>query len=256
MVAAELEYGAITILDGSQPQRGEAQRGRPALGPLEQDPDLLLIQLEACAIDEQLVRLGRRERQVPRANLGQRPAPAEARELECRIGPGDHDQSCARRHPLDRVFERRQAVRIRDRVQVVEDERERPTVFRDSVHDLVDRYVDRHPGRPQPMQRAPAEAVANPIRRRGHVGPQPRGLVIARVERHPGQRASATLGPVAQRRGLPVSGGGGHEGQRAVCAGLEGMLETRPADHPGTQSRCRQLRLRKRRQLVGQTQSD
>ena len=54
MAAAELEDRAVRILDRSQPQGGQVQRGRPALGPVPQNLDLLVVQLEPGAIDQEL----------------------------------------------------------------------------------------------------------------------------------------------------------------------------------------------------------
>ena len=99
MPAAELEHGALGVLDRPQPQSGEVQRRWPSLGPVTQNRDLLVVELEAGPIDQQLASFRAREREFADPYLGQISPSPEPRELERRIGSRDRDQPRVRRKP-------------------------------------------------------------------------------------------------------------------------------------------------------------
>jgi hypothetical protein len=67
-------------------------------------------------------------------------------------------------------------------MQVVECERERLAVGRDSIEKLVNAGLESDTGRPQAQQRHPSEAGPDSIHRRGDVRPQPHGVVVRGVE--------------------------------------------------------------------------
>ena len=89
VVSAERAHGPRRIVDGPQPQPGEDERGGPALGALDEHVDLLRAELEMTEADEQLVRLGGREREIGRAHLGERTGRTQPREPERRIDAGE-----------------------------------------------------------------------------------------------------------------------------------------------------------------------
>ena len=172
-----------------------------------QDLDLIVVQIEFAAINQQLAGFACRERELAGAYLAERSPSSQPSELEGRVGSGDHDEAGRGRESLDGVAEGRQALAVANRLQIVEHERDRLTELCDSVHDLVNRDVHHRCGRVQPVDRSSAEAVADTVHSRGHVNPQPGGLVVPRVERHPRELAPAVLRPRAHRRRLPVPGG-------------------------------------------------
>ena len=67
MFSTKLEHGPIQIIDRSQPQGREVQRGGPALGPPHQGLDLLVTQPETGATDQQFARLRNGEREIVHA---------------------------------------------------------------------------------------------------------------------------------------------------------------------------------------------
>jgi hypothetical protein len=75
-------------------------------------------------------------------------------------------------------------------------------------------------GGPQatPQQRGDllGDARADPVERGGGVPPEPRWVVVAGVQRQPGDRPSAAPGPVRQQDGLAEAGRRAHQDQLAA----------------------------------------
>ena len=98
LVSSERPHGPARIVDGPQPQPGEDERRRPALGALDE-------QRRSPPRRARDVRARRAARAPPpavnassaRAQLGERAGGAQAREPERRIDPRDEDQARVRR---------------------------------------------------------------------------------------------------------------------------------------------------------------
>ena len=82
MIAAELAYRVMRILDAAQPEQREVEGARPALCSLAEYLDLVGLECKPSLFDEQLVRLLARECEVARPNLGKRAAGPKPREVE------------------------------------------------------------------------------------------------------------------------------------------------------------------------------
>src|SRR4051812_37699508 len=92
MVAAEATHSRLRVVDSAQPQPGEVQPGRPSLRPLDEPFDVLGVEWDAFALDEERVRLLRREREVARANLAEQAARPQAAEPDRWVGAGRHEE--------------------------------------------------------------------------------------------------------------------------------------------------------------------
>ena len=104
------------------------------------------------------------------------------------------------------------------------------------------------PGDLQPPQRTAAKAAAHAFDRHGRVGPEPHRIVVAGLERHPGDRSRSALVPRASGHGLSVSRGSRDERERHVVS-FQDLLHARARDHLGAQPRQEQLRLGNRKRL-------
>ena len=105
------------------------------------------------------------------------------------------------------------------------------------------------PGRLQALQGAAAQAAAYAVDRQGDTGPEPQRIVVADVERHPGDVARAAGVPRAGRNRLPVARRGRDESERHVVS-LESLLDAWARDHLGPQPGREQLRLGEWKRLV------
>ena len=106
IAAGERPHTLIGVLEVTKPQRRQVQPRRPALRTLDEQLDALVGKLDSLTHD-QFTRLIDRERQLARADLGQRP-PARSRatpiagsdrvEASSRAFPGSRSIAC----PIDR----------------------------------------------------------------------------------------------------------------------------------------------------------
>ena len=69
MVCTELPGGGNGIGDATKPDGREHERSRPSLRTFVQQLDLIVAEALPAAFDEQLARLGERERELIRAQL-------------------------------------------------------------------------------------------------------------------------------------------------------------------------------------------
>ena len=231
LISAELTDGGERIGHATKPERREHERGGPALRACVQQLDLVVAEADVAALDEQLARLGDRECELVRAQLGERAAGAQPRQAERRVDARDHDQACVRREMLDGIVDRRQGITVRDGLQVVEHDHELTPEASDPVQQLVDRAGDVR-RRTEPPEGRPAEARANPVDRGRDVGPQPDWIVVTGVERHPRKGFAPARAPCAHGSRLPEAGRGRHERQRRVRAGVQDLQDPRPVDQP------------------------
>ena len=82
--AGERLHPLVGVVEIAKPQRRQVQARGPALGPLDEQIDAFARQLHTLT-NEELPGLIHGERQVSRADLGERPAGAEFPEADRRI---------------------------------------------------------------------------------------------------------------------------------------------------------------------------
>ena len=187
LISAELTDGGERIGHATKPERREHERGGPSLRACVQQLDLVVAEADLAAFDEQLTRLGDRERELVRAQLGERAAGTQPRQAERRVDARDHDQACVRGEMLDGVVDRRQGITVRDGLQVVEHDHELAPEASDPVQQLVDRAARR----PPPHRAAPGSSGRGP----GESGrPRSRCRSTAGLDRCHGRRASPRQG--------------------------------------------------------------
>ena len=109
LIASERPHGRSRVVDRPQPEAGQDERRRPALGLLVEQLDLVRPELDLPAGDQQLVRLGPRERELPRPQLGEQPGGAVSREAQRRIDPRDENHACVGWEMRERTVDRRDA---------------------------------------------------------------------------------------------------------------------------------------------------
>ena len=143
VIASERLHGCGRVVDRPQPETGQDERRRPALGPLVEQFDLARPELDLPTGDQELVRLGAGERELPRAQLGEHPGGAVSREAQRRIDPRDENHTCVEWEVRQGMVDRRDAALAGHLVKIVEHQ-EQPLPERgDAVHELVDRVLDR-----------------------------------------------------------------------------------------------------------------
>ena len=157
-------------------------------------------------------------------DLGQLATGAEAGERERRLGT-------AREHKLEglgKVLEKEREtlvdLRIPDQVVVVEHEHDRVRQRRELVAERGEYVVDdADPRGPQHGKRDLAGARVERAKRVDEVGPEPDRVVVAAVERDPGERPCLALErvPIGEQRRLPPPGGRADQRQLARRAGTE-----------------------------------
>ena len=238
------------ILDGPKPEPGENERGRPSLGALDQQLELLRAEPDVTALDEELSRLREGERQLARAHLRELASGPQPREPQRRIRARAHDHAAVRRETLERIVDGRQAFRVGHGVEVVEHDDDPVRERVHAVHELVDGRLDRAAGDAEPLERTAPEPLTHPIDGGGDVRPEPNRIVVELVEGDPGERVTTALAPAAHGRRLPVPGRGRDERQRRIDAPLQRPPDPRPVDHAGTNARNRQLRLGQRQRRL------
>ena len=106
---------------------------------------------------------------------------------------------------LDRVVDRSKRSLAPDGVDVLEDNRRRTAVRDQTVHQLVDGRADGRTPDAQAQQRPPSKALTEPLDGCRQVRPQPRWVLVRRIERDPDDGLPALDAPRAQERGLAVA---------------------------------------------------
>ena len=234
----------------AQRQRGQLQPGDPALGARRQRRGRPVGERRGQRGAQECRRLVGGEAQVGRADLGQLPPRAQTGQRERRIGPAGDDQVQSGRGVVEQERERGVDRRRRDRVVVVEDQGHVAVLGGDPVQHRDEDRLDRRRrrGAQQPHGRR-ADPGAGTLERGGDVPPEARGVVVARVEGDPGDRAvSRQTGPEQCRLAAP--GGGGDEGQFAAPPGGEPLQQARAIDEAGGDGRRDQLRVQQFRRIA------
>jgi hypothetical protein len=251
VVPGELADDLRHVVHAAKPDRGELDRGRPSLGPAVEQLELRRLEVDVASAGEQLGRLGRGEREVLGTQLDQRSPHPVSGDPEGGVAAGDQHEARVRGKALGRVVDRCQAVGGGDRLELVEDDDHLFPERANAFDELFDGVVDRRPGGPEAVQRAAPEPLANAVDRRCDVRPQPDGIVVSDVERHPGERHVPALAPGPDDRRLPEARRRGDERQGGAVARVERVQETRPPDQLRAEKGSGELRLGERRRPPG-----
>ena len=225
VVAGELgDRGGRLVLVGEH-QRCEPQARSPSLGALDQQPDLVAGERQAVAL-EQLRGLGRREREVACADLGQLVSEPQPLQRQPGVNPrADHDPK--RGWVRDQRMEDRGQLGAVGLVEVVEHERHRSARGAQRGEDAVSDVVGCpgwRTGRRRLAQRR-RERVPEPVRARLRGGERepghaPGGAMLARPVSHQ-HRLSCAHRPRDQGEG-PLDRGLEGGGQSPALDGLLG----------------------------------
>src|SRR5262249_13216017 len=171
-------------------------------------------------------RLPGRETQVGGADLGEFPGRAQAREGQLWLSPRDEHDLQRWRHVAQQEGDLLVAVALADHVIVVQHQdhgyRKRgQLVDQGREYRSGDLWL-RHAQRAQDALTAYLRACA--LQRTGHMPPQPAGVVVAAVERDPGERPvfGITGAPLRYQGRLAESGRGADEHELGIGAGQEG----------------------------------
>ena len=169
---------------GVRPQGagGEAQAGRPALGPLAERPGVVATEADAVA-GEQLARLVRPEAEVGVADLAEPALDRQASPAQRRVGPAGQHEVERGRCLVDEVLHGPQRTQGGQLVEVVEHEDAMGAPADQVLEDHVEPVVARLRG--QLVQ--PGERTGPFQRHHDEVG-QPAGLVVPPVDGQPADR--------------------------------------------------------------------
>jgi hypothetical protein len=176
VVARELRHRTGDVALGADRDAGEAQPGRPTLGPRQQRVDVGGVQAQARPLQQQ-GRLAAGHRQILGVELQHRPRRAQAPERRGRRAAArQHERHGGRQLPLG-GFEGLRGDRTAGDVGVVDHEHRRRVPVAQGGHRVRQIFLG--------------------LGRRGPVA----------VEGHPGDRAGLRVAPGAQQRRLAVAGG-------------------------------------------------
>jgi hypothetical protein len=170
---------------------------------------------------------------------------------ERRVDAGRGDDVRGGGEMAQRAVDGRQAPRVGHGVQIVQHEDQLALVRDRGVHEVVDGVLHRAAAYGEALQIEPPEPGADSVDRRGDVTPEPRRVVVAVVERDPGEPGVACCTRRAHRRRLSVSRRRGDEGELGPVSGVERPRDTSPSDRVRPDARRCELRLDQERALVG-----
>jgi hypothetical protein len=201
------EPGHIGVLP--KRQAGQLQPGHPPLGAGRQRRHSGLRQGGPGRLAQQRRRLLDGEAQLGGAQLGQLPAPPQPRQPQRRVSPAGQHQPQDRRPVLQQESERGVHRLGVDQLVVVQDQQHLARTG------LAGQLVDQ--GRHQPLEgrrgrraeqrgELPGDPGTHLVQRGHHMAPEPRRVVVASVQRQPGDRPPALPGPVGQQSGLAEPG--------------------------------------------------
>ena len=228
------------VLAPAQRQRGELQPGRPALGPLPQQPDVRGGKLERQRSVQQRSRRDVVEAQFLRAHLDA----LVGGERQRRIGTTREHQLQRGRQVREQERDRRVHDLVADQVVVVEHQHDRLRQLRQLVdqprqHDLGDAGA----GVGEHRQRRAAEPGRDRPQRGDHVAPESDRIVVGGIERDPRERPPLDRVPLGEQHRLPPARRCAHQRQPAVGAAREPRDQLAPGHEPGANARNVQLRL-------------
>ena len=233
------------VVTAAQRERGQLERGDPALGAGPERGDVGRVQVEPGGRREVGGRLLLGEPEVGRTHLGQLSAGTQPGQGQRRVGAGADDQAHLRRQPLQQQRHAGLHVGPLGEVVVVEHEGQGTGQDAQLVEDGGQHGLDRLPGLEQ-RQPGAAGVGCGALECRQHVAPEDLRARVGRVQGHPGGAGRRTRSgglprqPRGEQRRLPEAGGRGHEGQPGPARDL---LQTRAGHQLGTGLRQEELGL-------------
>jgi hypothetical protein len=243
------ELGAVAA--SLQREAGEVDAGDPALGAVQQQLELAVAESQPEAVVQQCPDPGLVEAQRLLGHLAELAPDPQPRHADGRRDPGGNGHVEATRAVLEQERDAVVDLRLADQVVVVEhqhDVRGRP---RQRVDQRRQAGVLR--GGRRRRQRGVdglRDVEARPPERRGDVRPEANRVVVARVDRQPGERQPSGLGgaPLHEQRGLAGAGRRLDEGEAAMQPVPQALDQPRPRDvalaQPGRLDLGRQQRQR------------
>jgi hypothetical protein len=228
LVGAERDSRAQLGLRAQHEAR-QPDRGRPALGALDDDRRLAVVDVHARRAQHRGA-LSRRHAQVGGLELPQAPLCAQPRERERRSrAPRQDDGAAGRRLLAERVQHVHGAAAVQE-VDVVEDEHQRL----DALVEQRDEPRERQRQHAGPARRQARDQLlvgsAVPSQRMREVEQQHDRVVVALVEREPRHRAGLVGGELAEQRRLPVARRRADHPHRGVGRGGQAPDQPRARD--------------------------
>ena len=191
-----------------QGQRGEVQADRPSLGRVGELGRLGLGGLDPGTPKEP-VRLRRPQGEVVDADLDQPTVGAEPSESVVRDGAAGQGEQRTRRDVAGERHDRIRHHRLREAVDVVQDQDERPRSRGERRAETREHPPRADAGRRRDgLEHAWIDAL-DPIERDRDVSQEDNGVTVGLVDRDPRERAPVAFGPLGEQGGLAVAGGGG-----------------------------------------------
>jgi hypothetical protein len=181
-----------------QRQPGKLQTGDPPFGAGRQGGHAVGGQVEPGGLAQQRGRLVLGEAQVALAHLGELAAGPQPGQRQRRVGAAGQHQPQAGRRALQQQGEAAVDRRRLDEVVVVQHQRQLSGPGDQLVDDGGHHRLQR--GRLGPAQQRGeplADRDPRPVQRGGDVAPEPHRVVVAGVQRHPGDRPPGVARPVA-----------------------------------------------------------
>ena len=243
VVGDQLRGELVRVGMSAHGDRGQAQAGRPALGPPGQALQRVRRQRDAVP-GQELPGFGDGERQVAGPDLGQLAGQPVAVQRQ-RVHPRGHQQAQAGPHVPQHVVKALHHRGVGQQMQVIQDQRHRRVLGSQRRRQPQQEHV---PGVPAPRggQRR-RQGHAGPAQRRDDIGPEDPGPVVELIHTDPGDRPGFGRRPQRQGHRLARARRAGDNSQPAPPRPLRDQLgDPRPRHHPVRHERCGDLRCQDR----------
>ena len=230
VVAREGDHGFGTRAASLHGQRGQVQPGRPSLGALDEDMNLLARKLNPGPA-QQRGRLPVAHGQLVRSNFDDAALRPQAGRRQRQDVPGGDSELRPCWHGQGKFRDGVETFLIGDRLGVVDDD----------GHRLADRpqggdeegddgWARARRGEGAENRRADP---LNPVQSHGQVGEEDGGVVVVVVGGQPRQARPSRLGPLRHERGLAVAGGRHHGDDSGAAHPGQAVQQRGAGHHPG-----------------------
>ena len=248
VAVAGLEAGDERARVGLAPQRqpGQVQPGRPALGPLPQPLGLVGGQLQAHRLLQQ-----RPASALVKPSSAMRSSTSSPQARSRARASGGSTRVATIRCTLAGRWSTKNPrlawhTRVGDQVVVVQHQHQVGLAGGELVEQLRQDHLGEDVGRARALEqgeRALPEAGLDHPERLDDIGPEPHRVVVAVVQRQPGDPPGAVVGPppLGQQGGLARTGRGVDQAQPPLGPGLQQPVQPGPGDQPGPDRRRAQL---------------
>ena len=193
-------------------QRRQVQPGRPSLGPLDELIDVDIAEFDLRAAEQRPGLIGV-HRQIPGRDLDHPALRSQARHREGQLLLRADRQRRTTGQPHRQLGHDVSARTIRERLGLVEHHDDRRFPRRQRADQTAD-ISDAPTPRPQRPQHRRIDAL-DPIQGHRQIRQQHRRIVVAVIQRDPGDAGPQAGGPLRQQRRLAVTGGR-HDGHQRV----------------------------------------